>query len=288
MNLRRLHYLVVLAEELNFTRASARLHIAQPALSQQIKVLEAELGVGLIERGRTPRLTEAGHMAVREAENLLAQAENATANIQAAAQGRGGRLRLAYTRSAPGGAAGELVSEFRTQYPDVDVETQTGWTARNITELLAGRIDAGFVRPPLANPELDVLDLGTEELLIAVPSEHALSPRRRIRREQLAEHPVVFWPRVNGPGMYDRIVDQVWPDSPPHVVREEADDEQLLHAVAAGVGIAAVPAGRARTLRVHGVRLRHLSAPTPTIELGLAYRQDNTSASLRRLLDLRS
>lgn len=287
MNLRRLEYLVVLATELSFTRAAERLHIAQPALSQQIRVLEREVGTQLVDRsGRTVRLTEAGQVAVREAENLLAQAENATALIRAAAQGRTGRLRLAHTRSYPGGAAGALVAEFRREHPEVDLDIQTGWTSHNVTELKAGRIDAGMVRPPVTDDDLELLTLDHEEMLIAVPAAHPLARHRRLRREQLRGQHVVFWPRANGPGMHDRIVEQVWPDEPPQVVREEADDEQLLHAVGDSVGLAPVPAGRARALRVRNVRLRRLTAPTPTVELGLAYHRDNTNPALPWLLEL--
>lgn len=112
--------------------------------------------------------------------------------------------------------------------------------------------------------------VGTEELLVALPADHPLARRRRITREMIADEPVILWPRENGPGMYDRIVSQVWPRGA-HIAREEADDEQLLLAVSTGAGIAPVPEGRARALRIPGVRLRHLTAPVPTVDLAVAY-----------------
>jgi DNA-binding transcriptional LysR family regulator len=108
----------------------------------------------------------------------------------------------------------------------------------------------------------------------------------RIRPEQLVDEPVVFWPRSNGPGMYDCIVEQMWPDTAPRVVRSEADDEQVLHAVGAGVGIAPMPAGRANTFRVPGVHLCQLDGPPMYLTVGIAYRPDNPNAALRDYLDL--
>lgn len=280
MDLRRLGYFAVLAEELNFTRAARRLHIAQPALSQQIQALERQVGALLVRReAKGCTLTPVGLVVAEEAARLLRQAEEARERIQAAVRGRAGRLRLAYTRSARGGVADALVSEFRTRYRDIELSLQTGWTAHNVAELRAGRLDAAFVRPPIDEaPELRYQVLTEEELLLALPARHPLAAlRTRISRERIADEPVVVFPRANGPGMYDLIARQVWPAGP-RVVREEPDDEQLLLAVAAGHGISAVPAGRAHALRVSGVRLRHLAAPVPTVPLALAY---DPSADLR-------
>ncbi|MFF2522645.1 LysR family transcriptional regulator [Streptomyces liangshanensis] len=273
MDLRRLGYFAVLAEELNFTRAARRLHIAQPALSQQIQALERQVGARLVLReSKGCSLTPVGVVVAEEAGRLLRQAEAAERRIQAAVRGRAGRLRLAYTRSARGGVVDALVSEFRTRYGDVELSVQTGWTAHNVAELRAGRLDAAFVRPPIDEaPELRYLVLSEEELLLALPAGHALAAlRTRISRERIADEPVILFPRENGPGMHDLITRQVWPGGP-RIVREEPDDEQLLLAVAAGHGISAVPAGRAHALRLPGVRLRHLTAPVPTVPLALAY-----------------
>lgn len=271
MELRRLRYFTVLAQELNFTRAAARLLIAQPALSQQIMILEREVGTALVERGsRGCALTPIGVVVAAEAEQLLAHVAAAEERIRSAVRGQRGYLRLAYTRSARGGPTDSLVSEFRARNPDVELVVQTGWTAHNIAELLAGRLDLAFVRPPVETPGIRCHHVGTEELLLAVPADHPLARRRRITRDLIADEPAILWPRENGPGMYDRIVSQFWPRGA-HIAREEADDEQLLLAVSTGAGIAPVPEGRARALRIPGVRLRHLTAPTPTVDLAVAY-----------------
>ncbi|MFF4733204.1 LysR family transcriptional regulator [Streptomyces mirabilis] len=287
MDLRRLRYFLVLAEELNFTRAAHRLHIAQPALSQQIKALERDIGVPLLERGsRGCRLTVVGEVVAHESSGLLAHAAVAQERIQAAVGGRQGPLRLALTRSARGGPVDALLAAFRTLHPDVDLVVRTGWTAHNITELLAGRLDAAFVRPPLDSEGLECRHIAREELLVAVPAEHPLARERRITRGHIAAEPVILWPRENAPGMHDLITRQLWPDGGPRIVREEPDDEQLLLSVASGIGIAPVPEGRARALRIPGVRLKRVTAPMPAVDLALAHRPGDATPALRGLLSL--
>ncbi|WP_405817551.1 LysR substrate-binding domain-containing protein [Streptomyces sp. NBC_01390] len=290
MDLRRLRYFLVLAEELNFTRAARRLHIAQPALSQQIRALERDIGAPLLERGsRGCRLTPVGEVVAREAGELLAHADASQERIRAAVGGRRVQLRLALTRSARGGPVDALLAEFRTLHPDVDLVVRTGWTAHNITELLAGRLDAAFVRPPLDGEDgegLECRHIAREELLVAVPAEHPLARERRVTRAHIAAEPVILWPRENAPGMHDLITRQLWPGSGPRIVREEPDDEQLLLSVASGAGIAPVPEGRARALRISGVRLKRVTAPMPTVDLALAHRPAGAAPALRGLLSL--
>ncbi|GHD61455.1 LysR family transcriptional regulator [Streptomyces mirabilis] len=287
MDLRRLRYFLVLAEELNFTRAAHRLHIAQPALSQQIRALEREIGAPLLERNsRGCRLTVVGEVVAREAGELLVRVAAAQERIRAAVGGRQGQLRLALTRSARGGHVDALLTAFRTLHPDVDLVVRTGWTAHNITELLAGRLDAAFVRPPLDDAGLECRHIAREELLVAVPADHPLARERRVTRERIAAEPVILWPRENAPGMHDLISRQLWPDGGPRIVREEPDDEQLLLSVAAGAGIAPVPEGRARALRIPGVRLKRVTAPMPTVDLALAHQAASATPALRGLLSL--
>jgi DNA-binding transcriptional LysR family regulator len=290
VDLRRWHYFAVLAEEMHFTKAAARLFVSQPSLSQQIRAFEADLGVALLDRsGPRFALTEAGRVAAGEARELLGRLERARGVIAAAGRGDTGRLRIAYTRSAPGPLAGDLVAAYRSRYPGVELALETGWTSLNLARLAAGEIDVGFVRPPVTAPGVEVTVVGSEEVLIALPSAHALARRRgRVRRASIAGEPVVFWPRENGPGQYDAISGQVWPGGVPPIVREEPEDEQLMRAVAEGAGIAAVPEHRARALRRRGVVLRHLEDPVPRIDLGLAWRAGSVAPVVKAFVDLAS
>ncbi|GIM93143.1 LysR family transcriptional regulator [Paractinoplanes toevensis] len=284
IDLDRLRSFQVLAAELHFTRAAARLHLTQPALSQQIRALERQLGTPLVERhARGCTLTPVGARVAAETGRLLAEADAAAARIAAAAQGT---LRLAYTRSARGGRVDALVARFRAAYPQVEVLPSTGWTAPNVEGLLSGAIDAAFVRPPLDEPALTCLHVDSEELLLAVPADHPLAARRRIPRPAVAGLPAVMWPRENGPGMFDRTIAQVWPAGGFTLSRHEPDDEQLLRAVAEGTLIAAVPAGRARSLKLPGVRLRRFTDPIPTVDIALAYPTVSTNPAVHRLAAL--
>jgi DNA-binding transcriptional LysR family regulator len=288
VDLRRWHYFAVLTEEMHFTRAAARLFVSQPSLSQQIRAFEAELGVALLDRsGPRFALTEAGRVAAAEAQELLSRLDRARGVIAAAGRGDAGRLRIAYTRSAPGPLAGDLVAAYRGAFPAVSLALETGWTSLNLARLAAGEIDVGFVRPPVVSPGIEVAVVGSEEVLIALPSGHALARRRgRLRRAWIASEPVVFWPRSNGPGQYDAISEQVWPGGVPRIVREEPEDEQLMRAVAEGAGIAAVPEHRARGLKRRGVVLRRLEEPVPVIDLGLAWRAGTVAPVVRAFVDL--
>jgi DNA-binding transcriptional LysR family regulator len=282
MNLRRLRYFVVLAEELHFGRAAERLHIAQPGLSQQIKRLERELGTVLLHRDRrTIGLTAAGELLLTQGRPLLQAAANLVEQVRARARGSSGRLRIAYTRSAAGLSPPAIVRAFRRTHPDIELHTSTAWTARNLELLTAGEVDAAFVRPPVHTDGLDLAPLEDEELVVALPHQHPLARRRAIRRDQLTHQRVVLWPRPQGPGYYDRIIDQVWPDAPPDIVLEEPEAEQILAAVANGHGITILDRRRAEKLRPPHVVIRRFAAPRPTSQLALAWRTTDPAPALR-------
>ena len=151
MDLRRLRYFAVVAEELHFRRAAERLHIAQPGLSQQIRVLERELGAVLFNRTTAGvTLTEAGRTLRDEGVPLLREVERVAALVRAAAEGRSGRLRIVLTRSLAGSSPDELMTEFRSRHPDAEIDIETAWTTRNVAMVRAAEADAAFVRLPLA------------------------------------------------------------------------------------------------------------------------------------------
>lgn len=296
MHLQRARYLVAVAEHLSFTRAAAELFVAQSALSQQIKVLEREVGAELIDR-RGPRigLTPAGEVAVSEARYLLTVADRGLARIRAAALGSGGALDIALTRSWTGGVIGAALAEFRRRFPEVVVTERRGYSSYNAELVAAGEIDLAVVRGPVADERIRVRGCGAERLVVALPAGHpladggdgpALGAGPPIGRDRLRGEPVVFWERDNAPGMYDTIVSALWPDGTPRVVRREADDEMVLRAVADGVGVAPMPVGRATAFRVPGVVLRELDPPEVELTVGVATVDDNPNPALRAFLDI--
>ena len=283
MDLRRLQYFAVLAEELHFRRAAERLHIAQPGLSQQIRVLERELGAVLFERSTAGvTLTDAGRALRDEGVPLLREVERVAALVRAAAEGRSGRLRIVHTRSLLGGPPDELVREFRRLHPDVDIEAETAWTTRNVAMVRAAEADAAFVRLPLHDADdLRLLTLGRTEIVVVLPAGHPLARRRALRPADLRGSDLISWPREQAPGYFDHVRTLIWGEDPPSVTASEPDPEHLLAAVAAGAGVCVLDAQRAARLRPSGVVVRRFARPAPTAEYGLVWSPQRISQQLK-------
>ena len=286
MELRRLRYFAVLAEELHFRRAAERLHIAQPGLTQQIRVLERELGATLFHRSTSGvTLTDAGRVLFEEGVPLLREVELVTERVRAAAQGRTGLLRVVHSRSLADGLPDELVHTFRQLHPDADIAVESAWTTRNVAMLRSGEADAAFVRLPLAGADdIGVLRLGETELVAALPAAHPLAARRTLRFADLCGADVVSWPRDQAPGYFDHIRATVWGDQPPSLVASEPDPEHLLAAVAAGAGLCIIDAQRAARLRPRGVVVRHFTRPALTAAFAVAWNPNRRSPLLDAFL----
>ena len=283
VELRHLRYFVTVATELHFGRAAERLIISQPALSQQIRSLEGELGLELLDRNRRGvRLTPEGEAFLVEARAVVQRADRAADVAHALAEGATGRLRLSYVLTMPGGLPERIVREYRRRYPGVHVGADSGSTAQNLERLRRGELDVAFVHnPPGDDAGLSWVDVAVEPLVVAVPSAHPLSRRRRISREQLAGVPLVYVPRRSSPGVYDSILAQVYGSRPPDVVHTEPTMERVLVAVSEGVGVSLLLEERAAMLRRPGVTFRRFADPEPTVALAVAFRQRAPLAARR-------
>jgi len=288
MELRQLSSFVAVAEELHFRRAAERLHLAQPSVSQQIRTLEAELGVQLFQRNRRgAQLTAAGAALLPEARRLLSRADEAAALARATGTGQRGRLRLSLTRSLTGGVAGAIVGEYRARYPDVDLELTVGNTMLHVEQLLAGDIDVGFVRPPLEVEGLEELVLAREPLVCVLPKGHPLTKRSTVRRSDLQGRPLVWWPEHHGPGAWREVRRDVMGEPPwPPIDRVEPEEERIVSAVAEGAGISFIMLERSKSLRIPGAVYRRFTPPEPTMGIGIAWRRDDSLPTLERLREL--
>ena len=288
MELRHLRYFVTVASELHFARAAERLFISQPALSQQIRGLEAELGLKLLERDRRGvRLTPEGAAFLAEAAAVVQQADRAVEVARALAEGATGRLRISYVRALPGRLPESIVREYQRRFPRVELIPDTEPTAVNVERLRVGELDVAFVHTPLENATgLGCVELTTEPLVVALPRTHPLSRRRRIRREALAGVPLVYFPRHQSPGFYDRSLAQVYgPAVTPDIVRTEPTEERMLLAVSEGAGITLLPEERTATVRYPGVVYRRFADPAPTAVLAVAFHEPPSLAA-RRFVEL--
>jgi DNA-binding transcriptional LysR family regulator len=288
MELRQLRSFIAVAEELHFRRAADRLHLAQPSVSQQIRTLEAELGVALFDRNRRgATLTAAGEALLPEARDLLARADRAASKTRATGIGQRGRLRLSLTRSLTGGLAGAIVDEYRARYPEVEVELSVGNTRLHVEQLHGGDIDVGFVRPPLEDPALEELSLGREPMVCVLPKGHSLTKRKMVRREDLRDEPLVWWPESHGPGAWREVRRDVYGDPPwTPIARTEPEEERIVHAVAEGAGISFIMLERSRSLRIPGAVYRRFAPPEPSMGIAIAWRRGDTLPTLQRLLEL--
>jgi DNA-binding transcriptional LysR family regulator len=195
MDLRHLRYFLAVAEEQNFTRAAARLHISQPPLSQQIQQLEREMDVLLFHR--TPvgaMLTQAGQRFASDAREILRLVDQAVLNAQRAARGELGTVRIGFTSSAAfhpfiTGA----VREFRSRHPNVGVELIETNTAMQLEGMRNGRIDVAFIRPAAGETaSLHKLELFDEPMLVALPQAHRLAGHEKVRLRDLSEDDFVL------------------------------------------------------------------------------------------------
>ncbi|HET6449919.1 MAG TPA: LysR substrate-binding domain-containing protein [Spirochaetia bacterium] len=287
MELRHLRYFVAVAEELHFSRAAERLHVAQPPLSQQIRRLEEELGVRLLERTRRRvQLTDAGRTVLEEARRTLSQAERVVQAARGAAEGSAGILRVGFSSSAPYTMLPAILRAFRARYPGVVLALFERSTEEQVGMLSAGALDAGFLRRPIADaPEsLAVTTILREPLILAVPRDHPLRRRASITVRSLAGEPFVFFPRQAAPGLYDEIMALCRRNGfTPRVAQEAVQMQTIVSLVSAGLGVAIVPASMRHLHREH-VSYRPLGASRIMTELGVAWDRNNPSRALQVFL----
>lgn len=286
MEIRHLRYFVAVAEERNFSRAAERLHMAQPPLSAQIRQLEDEIGVRLLARTtRSVELTPAGGVFLEQARLLLERAETAAEHARRAARGEMGRLRLGFTGSATYELLPALTRAFRERHPDVVLElTGEMLTPAQVEGLLAGRLDVGFLRPPVHAAGLEVHVVRREPLIAVLPAQHRLAEHRRVRLAELAGEPFVTYPSQWRSVVYDAVVEACRASGfAPSVKLEVRETATLVSFVAAGLGVALVPAS-VRHLEVTGAVTRPLRGTTTMVELAVAWRAGDTSAVLARFL----
>ncbi|WUJ56481.1 LysR family transcriptional regulator [Kribbella sp. NBC_00382] len=287
MELRHVEYFVAVAEELSFTRAAARLSMAQSPISQQILKLERELGVALFERStRSVQLTPAGCLFYEEAVALLAAANRMADNARLAGQGRLGRLSLAFTGSATYDLMPQLVSAYAQRYPGVLLEVRSEMlTPAQVAALLDGTVSVGLLRPPVTAEGLVVEVLRDEPLVVLLPISHPLASRVNLNLADLAGESFISYPS-SPPSSVFRTVQAACRQAgfTPKVRQEAAETSSLVALVAAGLGIALAPAS-VRHLRINGVTHRPIIGTDVTLSLAIAYKSGPVPPLVRGYLE---
>jgi DNA-binding transcriptional LysR family regulator len=294
MELRHLRYFIAVAEEGHITRAAERLGMQQPPLSQQIRALERELDVQLLRRKpRGVELTEAGRALLADARAILAHIDHAFATTRRTARGEQGRIAVGFTSSAPFHPfVPRVIRAFRESFPLITLTLEESGTTELIEDLRHERVDAAFIRTPVTDPlGLTVNPLLEEAMLVALPSAHSLASGdaadgKALTLAALAAETFIVYRRRSGPGLYDAIFAACHAAGFSPLVGQEAPRiVSTLNLVAAGLGIAIVPASL-RRMQMDGVVYRSLTGTQPRAPLLLATRRGDTSAVVRHFLDL--
>ena len=291
MELRHLRHFVAVAEAGHVTRAAEHLGMQQPPLSQSIRALETELGVQLFRRKpRGVALTDAGETLLAEARAILAHVERAKTASQRTARGEQGRLGIGFTSSAPFlPFVPRVIRAFRDAHPLVSVSLEEDGTSELTQALRAERIDVAFIRTPLSDASgLEVHELLTEPMIVAVPAAHTLArSAHAVELRALADETFIVYRRPSGPGLYDTIFAACHTAGfSPQVGQEAPRIVATLNLVAAGVGVAIVPRSLQR-MQLDGIAYRAVSdAPRLLAPLLLASRRGDPSAAVRRLVTL--
>jgi DNA-binding transcriptional LysR family regulator len=257
MELRHLRYFVAVAEELHFRRAAERLHVAQPAVSEQVRKLEDELGVRLLNRTqRSVSLTDAGSAMLDEARRVLSQANRAMAAARDTRHSATARLRVGYVPDSLPAIVPRALQELNRAMPNLQVALETGAARTLIDEVRAGRMDAAFISLPAPVAGLQRTPLGDQGAVAALPLMHPHATEASIDLARLAPEQIVLMPREVNPAFYDGILSicHCAGLSPSVVHPLEARIELAWLAVSSGAGMAILPESVAQAVAVPGIR----------------------------------
>lgn len=282
----------VLAEELHFGRAAARLHMTQPALTQAMASLEGVLGVRLFDRNRRQvALSAAGTALLPEVRELLRRAQALPALARSAAQGESGYLRVAFVSTVGYGLLPGWVRNFRQRWPRVALELIEATSDVQRELLQRGEVDAGFLlhAPGSAPAGLARRALSSEPLVLALPEQHPLAARTRLPLRTIADEPLVLFPRRILPEVFDAVL-QLYRGAgrEPVVAQEAVQMQTIVNLVSAGLGLAWV-LHSVRQFQRPGVVYRPLAATAgqgaPLCETSLVWREGDANPALQRFIE---
>jgi len=288
VELRHLRYFVAVAEERHFGRAAERLHIAQPPLSQQIRRLEAELGVTLLHRTtRSVEVAPAGEVLLVRAREILAAVDGATEDTRRAARGEFGRLAVGFTGSATYELLPKLADALRRALPGVVLDLRGELlTPAQVASLLDGTLDLGLLRPPVRERALAVEVVRREPLVAVLPQAHPLAAADSVPLEELEGEPFVVYPSHFRSVVHDAVEETCEAHGfLPRVALEVSETSTLVSFVAAGLGVSLVPES-VRHMTVRGAVYRPLAGDAAMVELAVAWRRDDSTAVLERALEV--
>jgi DNA-binding transcriptional LysR family regulator len=287
MKLRQLQFFIAVAEELSFSRAAIKLHVAQPSLSTQIKSLEDEIGARLFERDkRHVSLTPAGRRFRSRVATVLSLADHAKTEARSAELGQLGMIDLGYTAlSMFSTALPHAIRRFRQQEPNVVVTLRELTSLEQLHELGERTLDVGVLRKvDVGAPKgISIVEWYRTPLVVALPNDHSRAASGSVSLTDLQNEAFIMYPRHAGTGIYWQVMDLCTAAGfRPRVVREVLESSTIIGLVAAGVGIAIVPADM-NCIQFSGVVYRRIVDSGAYTALHLARREGDKSKHLRGL-----
>ena len=287
MELRHLRYFLAVAEELNFSRAAKKLHIAQPPLSQQIQQLEAEIGTQLFTRtNHRVQLTSAGSVFLPEVRAILARVEQAVEAAKRANRGEVGQISIGFVASAMYEVLPSIIRQFRMKYADVELTLMELSSTEQCQALAEKRIDLGFLRLPTPKEGIIYDQVYSEALVVALPESHKLASRDQLPLRELNNEGFILYPSEPESNFGSYVINSCAEAGfVPNIIQRTDEVQTAVGLVGAGVGIAVVPASTQCICR-EGVVYRQLIEPMPTIDLTLGYRADDHSPILMNFIEL--
>jgi LysR family hca operon transcriptional activator len=288
MELRHLRYFIAVAEELNFTRAAARLHTAQPSLSQQIRQLEKSVGAQLLDRSRHHvTLTNAGRIFLRQARDILGRVEHARRLARQAADGRAGDMSVGTFPTADIRILPALRPLIAANLPDLRLILHSKYAVDPVAGLKSGELDVAFMRGPLVAEGLEGMELLRESLVIVLPAHHPLARRKRIPVSSLDDLPCITLERSLAPTLHDTAA-TLYRQAGIRMHAVSSADNVLGHLqmVQEGLGFALLP-DSIGALLPQGVTFRPLDCkPQPSLPVVIAWKSGNSSRLVREFVQL--
>lgn len=287
IELRHLRYFVAVAEELHFGRAAARLHLAQPPLSQQIRKLEEILGHALfIRTSRAVRLTAAGEVLLERSRRTLQSVGEDLEEARSVGRGEVGFLKVGLIGSSVLSSIPALIGKYRQRHPKVNLQLRESYTAGIIEGLLKGTLDVGFMRDGGVSEDIDVHVLFSEPYLAVLPAGHRLAHRRAISPADLRHEPFVFFPAAAGRRAYEKSISVCEAYGyRPRIVQEAPHLLTIARLVGAGLGVTIMPAC-VRQIASDDVVCRPLLGTTVKSDIELAFRAGEDRPIVRAFREL--
>lgn len=289
MEVHKARAFLAVADELHFSRAAARLHMAQPPLSRLIRTLEQELGAPLFLRSpRRVELTAVGRALVEPARELVMQSERISELVHRVQNGESGRVSLGFSGASVNSVVSALVRQVRSELPSLSLELHGSQLSyRGLERLLEGHLDAVIGRWDFLPREVSSTVIAEEELLIALPDDHRLARADAVSAQDVASEPWVVLPGGSGATLANRLhLLGAEGRFVPRIVETVADSATQLLLVDAGVGLALTFSGVRENVPAHAVVFRPLSPGLGAVHVRLAWRTDDDNPLLASVVEI--